>query len=152
MLDVSDPLTATLVAELELPAAAQTLFLEGDVAYVGTKSGLLVVGGLASDTPVLQEQLFPRQSVVDVVVLGRRAYLAVEGQGALVVDLAQGGAKLLANLPAPAADVVRELLLYGDQLWVVWDGWVSWLDVSRPEAGRPSWTWSNWAIGPPVTS
>ena len=135
MLDVSDPLTATQVAELTLPAPAQALHLDGDVAYVGTASGLLVVAGLASDAPSLRAQFFPNHSVTDVVVRGQRAYLVIEGHGAVVVDLDQGGAELVANLPAPAADVAQELLLYGDQLWVVWDGWVSWLDVGRPETG-----------------
>lgn len=136
LLDVSDPLTATVAAELALPVPALALTLAEDVAYLGTKTGLVVVDGLAADSPAIRGELVLDKPVTDLVVRGRRAYLAVQGRGGLVVDLGDGAApRVLASLPSPAGGDLQELVLVEDRLWAVWDGWVSWLDVGRPMDG-----------------
>ncbi len=132
----------SLGADVPLPAPARSLFLDDDLAYVGTDSALVVVKGLAqagADLSILAE-LHIGSPVTGVAVAGDRGYVALGGAGpeaaAMLIDLSNPAIPTrMANLPAPAAGAARDLALVGDQLWIASEGWVSGLDISRPLAG-----------------
>jgi hypothetical protein len=133
--DASPAVTVTLTADLMLPVPATSLQLSGDLAYVGTGSGLAVIEGISGDEPVLLADLPLGEAVRSVAVLGDRGYLAA-GESGLVLDLSDpSDPRPIANLPSPTGSAPRQLIPAGEQMWAVWDGWLGRLDLSRPLPG-----------------
>ena len=136
LFDVSDPLTTTLLADLPLPAPAAALTLDGDLAYLGTGTGLLILNGLASDNPQILSQLALRNPVLSVAVRGDRAYLALAESAVLIVDLSDPAApRAIGQLVSPSQSSPHTLLHADGHLWAVSSGIVSWLDISDPRPG-----------------
>ncbi len=134
--DFSQPLTATMIAELPLPSPAASLHLAGDLAYVGTEQELTIAAGLEVDAPYLLGEYPFGRAVNSVELAGTRGYLAVEGVGGVIMDLSNPAEpNLIAYLPAPTGMPLQRLHMSGDRLWAVWDDWVSWMDVSSPRPG-----------------
>ena len=132
----SNAVTLTLIVDLPLPAPALSLHLDGELAYVGTDSGLVVVQGMDAGMPSVLSEVPFDGAVRSVVVDGERAYLAVDDVGGLVLDLSDPvNPGQLARLPSPTGDPPRRLVRVGHQLWAIWDGWVGWLDISTPQPG-----------------
>ncbi len=128
--------TLTLMVDLPLPAPAVSLYLDGDLAYVGTESGLVVVQGMDARMPSVLSEVSYDNAVRSVVVTGERAYLAVDQVGGLVLDLSVPSSPgQIARLPSPTGDPPRRLVQAGHQLWAIWEGWVGWLDISAPQPG-----------------
>lgn len=129
-------MTLTLVADLSLPAAATSLVLDGDMAYLGTESSLVIVNGLASNAPAILSELPLGHAVKSVAVYEERGYLAAQDVGGLIVDLSDpGNPRSIANLPSPSGGPPQSLTLVGQQLWAIWDGWIGWLEVGQAQPG-----------------
>ena len=128
-------ITLTIAANVPLPAPATSLQLGGDLAYVGTESGLVVLQGVEGDAPEILSEL-PLSGVVrSIGVVGERGYAAA-GELGLILDLSNPAEpRQIANLPSPDGSAPRQLIPVRDQIWGIWDGWVGWLDVGRPQPG-----------------
>jgi hypothetical protein len=136
LFDITDPLTTTLVSNLRLPAAATTLTLDEDLAYLGTETGLLIVSGLASDSPRILTELPLRDPVLGVAVRGDRGYLALGESGGLILNLSDPTApREIGRLISPTGGPLLSLVREDDYLWAIWEGAVSWLDISQPRPG-----------------
>lgn len=132
----SHSITVTVAVSVPLPAPAISLQLDGDMAYVGTESGLLIFAGLEADGPRIVGEFPVGGSVRSVAVYGKRGYLVADGIGGLLIDVSDRAApRKVGNLPSPTGDPPRELVVAGDQIWGIWDGQVSWWDVSQPQPG-----------------
>ena len=132
----TDALTLTFAAAVPLSAPAVSLHLDGDLAYVGTESGLIIVQGIETGTPRILSELPLGAVVRSVVVYGERGYLAADDIGGLVIDLSDpANPHQIANFPSPNGSSPRRLIPVGSQIWAIWDGWVSWLDISQPQPG-----------------
>jgi hypothetical protein len=128
--------TVTLVMSIPLSSAARCLHLEGDLALVGSERGLLVFDNILAGAPELIGELPLGQAVRAVTARGERAFLAVENQGGLVVDLSDPASPvLMAGLPSPTGDAPQQLYVQEGRLWAIWDERVSWMDVSQPRPG-----------------
>ena len=133
----------TVAADLPLPAPAASLFVDGNLAYVGTESGLVVVAGVDASAPRIVSEVNLSGGVQSVVVHGGRGYLAVSGgdQATMVFDLSDPAApRYIGSMPSPTGGPPLELSLAdtrGDSplLWTVWRGWVSWMDIGQPQPG-----------------
>ncbi len=133
--DESSAVTLTLSAELVLPAPAASLAIDGDLAYVGTGSGLVVVEGVSGNELGLLSELSLGEAVRSVVVRGDRGYLAA-GESGLILDLSDPrDPRPIANLPSPTGSAPRRLIPVGEQIWAIWNGWLGHLDISRPLPG-----------------
>jgi hypothetical protein len=136
LFDITDPLTITLVGDLPLPAAATTLTLDEDLAYLGTEAGLLVANGLASDAPRILAELPLRDAVLSVAVRDDRGYLALGEAGGLILDLSDPAApREIGRLVSPTGGALLSLTRAADRLWAIWENMVSWLDISQPQPG-----------------
>jgi hypothetical protein len=128
--------TLTLMADLPLPSPAVSLHLDGDWAFVGTESGLVVAQGMGAGTPSILSEVPFDNDVQSVVVDGERAYIAVDDVGGLVLDLSDpSNPRQIARLSSPTGNPPRRLVQVGHQLWAIWDGWVGWLDIGTPQPG-----------------
>jgi hypothetical protein len=136
LLDIADPLTTTLLSDLQLPAPAATLTLDGDLAYLGTESGLLILEGLASDNPQILTEYPLRDPVLGVAVRDNRVYLALGESGGLILDLSDPAApREIGKLISPTGGPLLSLMSADDHLWAIWGGVVSWLDIGQPRSG-----------------
>jgi len=136
LFDISRPLTITQIASTVLPAPATSLLVIDDQALVGTRQGLLILAGLTANAPYLVGEFPLNGAVLSVMVHAQRAFLAVENMGGLVLDIAdQSNPHQIAALPSPTGGPLQGLSLAGDHIWAIWEGRLSWLDVSQPQAG-----------------
>jgi hypothetical protein len=71
-----------------------------------------------------------------VAVRGGRGYLALEEAGGLIIDLSEPeNPRDVARLVSPTGGSLYRLLGSDDRLWAIWEGVVSWLDISEPRSG-----------------
>ncbi len=132
--DAAGPLTR--LATLPLGARAHDVVVAGDLAYVGTATGLAIVDVSVPSAPVLRGSLSTGRKTLGLVVDGGHAYLANQAGDLKVVDVSNPDAPALVAstaLPGYAYDVA----LQDDILYVAsFSGEIYLLDVSTPAAPR----------------
>ncbi|MBN1316658.1 MAG: hypothetical protein JXA42_14365 [Anaerolineales bacterium] len=134
--DTSGKETITHVTGITLPTTANSLFLVDDLAYVGGDIGLVIIRGIQSDSPEIAGEYALDGGISSVVVWGDRGYLSLGSNGGLMIDISDPTApKPIAKLPSPTGGALGNLILEETHLWAAWNGWVSWLDISQPQAG-----------------
>lgn len=140
LIDVGDPAQPVARGDLGIAEALGQVAVDGEIAYVGTRTGWLVADVSDPDAPTVIAMQWFEHGVEDIALADGLAYVAQGYGGLRLMDLSDPTLPVTLGMTT-AASVALRVVLDTDTAFVIdagiYDAWLSAFDISRPVLPEP---------------